>query len=527
MVSQLQNAMPQVKNIVFLMLENRSFDNLLGWLYENAEPQNVVPPASSKKYGSFDGLQVNTYWNPDIDSNGQFVTKLPGDLGQYSDQIPWYDPYEQLVVTLTWNGVMNQLFGDQNIISQLPAAPTPATMLGFLQDYYAYEMIGYEGLDILWTYTPTDLSVINGLAGLYAVSDRWFCSLPSNTTPNRAYSLCGTSLGVESYDASNVFQQYETQTIFNVLASAGKSLGLYYSNADWIDGACYTLYTFPFIGNIPQSQSDPGIPVPNQKIEINDITTFFDRAAAGTLPDFTYLEPTWGYGSTGEWVTQGTDYHPPTHLAPGEQFLYDVYEAVYKGKQWNETLLIVTFDEHGGTYDHVAPSWGAKNPDGKNGPSGFAFNLFGVRVPTILISPFVKPSTVFREPEGASNPDGLPFDHTSFIKTLLLWAGVDPETAGLGLRVPLAPTFDYVLESQQVNFAEFVHAAPKAAIVPPAPLGTPGQPLNALFEGVPFAVMKEILSSNKDFSQIKTAVERYRKHPAKFVLEMRTKYRRP
>jgi hypothetical protein len=103
----------------------------------------------------------------------------------------------------------------------------------------------------------------------------------------------------------------------------------------------------------------------------------------------------------------------------------------------------------------------------------------------------VKASTVFREPEGLLNPNGLPFDHASFIKTLLMWAGVDPNTAGLGGRIPLAPTFDQVLEREQVNFAKFVPTAPKAAVAQQAPLGSPGQPLNALFEGVPFVVTKE------------------------------------
>src|SRR5262249_10238759 len=78
------------------------------------------------------------------------------------------------------------------------------------------------------------------------------------------------------------------------------------------------------------------------------------------------------------------------------------------------------FDEHGGTYDHVPPPWGAQNPDGLNGDeTGFKFDLFGARVPTILVSPFVPPSTVFRAREEDIKNHKYPFDHTSFIKTLL------------------------------------------------------------------------------------------------------------
>jgi phospholipase C len=530
MPPQIQNPMPQVKNIVFLMLENRSLDNVLGWLYQNDNPSYVLPPGSSKTY---DGLQTGNYSNPYSSEDGgvsQAVSPIPSTLGQYSDQIPFYDPNEQLLVTSVWNwnGVMNQLFGNQNMITGLPTSGTPAGMQGFLQDYYASYMLTYKGLDILWTYTPSDLPMINCLARQYAVSDRWFCSVPSNTNPNRAYSICGTSLGIES-DEFNPYQNFPAPTVFNVLATAGKSLGLYYCEANWMFGQCYTQFTFPNISQIPTSQSAPGVPVPQQKIEIDDIYKFYTRAAAGTLPDFTYLEPKWGYSMTesGELFTQGTDYHPPTHVLPGEQFLSNVYRAVLLGKQWKETLLIVTFDEHGGTYDHVAPPWGATNPDGQ-GWSGFDFNLFGARVPTILISPFVNASTVFRAPpQGPSNPNDLPFDHTSFIKTLLLWAGVDPNSAGLGNRMPLAPTFDYVLESERVNLSDFQCTARLIPTVEEAPLGTPGQPLNALFEGIPFLVTKEILKTSKSFSQIKVAVERYRADPAKFEQQMREKYRAP
>jgi len=524
MPSQIQRMMPQVKNIVFLMLENRSLDNVLGWLYQNSNPKHVLPANSSKTY---DGLQTGSYSNPYSYWDGgapQAVTQLPPGHGQQSDQMPYYDPYEQLVVSSidSWNGVMNQLFGNEYMIGGLPAPPTPPTMQGFLQDYYAYKMLAnYEGLDILWTYAPRNLPKINGLARQYAVSDSWFCSVPSNTNPNRAYSICGTSLGIES-DEFNAFQQFPANTVFNVLASAGKSLGLYSREPNWISGQCYTEYTFPHISNITPSSGAPDVAVPKQTIEIADIATFFERAAAGTLPDFTYLEPSWGYSSPDGSLVQGTDYHPPTHLTPGELFLFQVYLNVYYGPQWQDTLLIVTFDEHGGTYDHVAPSWGAKNPDDRNGTSGFAFNLFGVRVPTILISPFVYPSTVFRPPQGSA----YPFDHTSFIKTILLWAGVDPASAKLGNRMPLAPTFDYVLQSERVNFAETMHAAPEAATVQDAPLGTPGQPLNALFEGIPFLVTKEILKSNNGFTQIKAAVERYRADPGKFMRDMREKYRK-
>ncbi len=486
-------AMPQIKNVVFLMLENRSLDNVLGWVYRGGsdQPKNVYPASSSP---SFDGLATGTYTNPAYVINGGVksynVTAVPDGSG---DRVPAYDPYEELRIEGEWHGVMNQIFGTQDKITRLPTPNDPSRMLGFLQDYYARYMAQWQGLDILWAFTPAQLPTINALARQYAVSDRWFCSVPSQTNPNRAYSLCGTSLGHESNANALADEHFDVTTVFNGLVGAGKSWGLYFTDV-WKNGLSYTEYTFPWISKV-RSNGETGT-----------IDQFFTRAAAGTLPDFTYLEPTWGYGK-GPFYKQGTDLHPPTHVTPGDDFVGQVYRAIRNGPQWGQTLFIVTFDEHGGTYDHVAPPWGATNPDGLDGPSGFAFNLFGVRVPTILISPFVAPNTVFR------SPDTTPFDHTSFIKSLLLWAGVDPASVSMGNRMPLAPSFDGVLSSQPVNNAIVPAAAPARATPAQA---TSNQPLNALFEGIGAVATRSILMTCNDLAAIEAAVAAYRHDPEGF-----------
>lgn len=503
------SALPQVKNVVFLMLENRSLDNVLGWLYQDPTDPAPTPPAHVFPSGSpslYDGLVPNRYTNPSYIWNGTVkhypVVPVPGGLGADQDRVPAYDPYEEMKISGAWKGVLNQMFGNQDVITRLPESGQAAAMQGFLQDYYAGYMVGWQGLDILWAYTRSQLPVINGLARNYAVSDRWFCSVPTQTNPNRAYSLCGTSLGRENNLNITAVEQFEVPTVINALARAGKSWGLYYTDV-WKQEKSYTEYTFPFLSRAGNS-------------EVAKLPTFFSRARAGTLPDFTYLEPSWGYGK-GTLFKQGTDYHPPTHVDPGERFLADVYNAVRTGPQWGETLLIVTFDEHGGTYDHVAPPWGAINPDGMNGVDGFKFNLFGARVPTLLISPFVKPSTVFRAPNGST----YPFDHTSFIKTLLRWAGVDPAQANLGRRMPQAPSFEAVLEREHVNTTTLSAPALRAA-APADELAAPagaGQPLNALFDGVGFAATKAILAHN-DLSRIQAEIRRYRADPQKFEAEL-------
>jgi phospholipase C len=144
-------------------------------------------------------------------------------------------------------------------------------------------------------------------------------------------------------------------------------------------------------------------------------TDFTTAARGGHLPAYTFLEPSWG--------TKGNSQHPNYDVALGEQFIHDVYYAVRNGSGWNQTLLVITYDEHGGCYDHVPPPTGAVAPDAAVGEFGFDFKRFGVRVPTLLISPLIAPGTVFR-PGGPT-----PCDHTSILKTLEQRWGLPPLTA--------------------------------------------------------------------------------------------------
>ncbi len=496
------NIMPQIKTIVLLMLENRSLDNLLGWLYEDSKPEYVYPTDSSKEY---DGLKVGAYSNPRLNEPDQLVpvTKISdirwSEIQSKQWGVPYYDPWEALVAYPNdprqsydnWQGVMNQFYGNATIIPGLPVTGQPA-MQGFLQDYYDSRMSTWQGDDILWTYGPEQLTVINSLARNFSVSDRWFCSLPSETNPNRAYSLCGTSLGEEDngpwYLLRNphVPQQYDADTIFNRLSTQGKSWKLYYSDV-WANNVSYTEYTFP---HIPQGQS-------------TNMNAFYQDASAGKLPNFSFIEPSWtGINTT------GTDYHPPSFVGPSENFLQRVFTALRDSPQWNDMLFIVTFDEHGGTYDHVPPPGTAINPDGKISVNGFKFDQYGARVPTLLISPYIQKGTVFRAPSGSAQP----FDHTSFIKTILMWAGMRPGDIQLFKRVDNAPTFEGVLSAQRVNHTtdagtQFTASTDAVAL---HPAGTNAE-LQPLLVDVPGAATKCILATCKTKEEIAAAVAEYRK----------------
>jgi phospholipase C len=158
---------------------------------------------------------------------------------------------------------------------------------------------------------------------------------------------------------------------------------------------------------------------------------------------------------------------------PGEYFVKKLFTSIAKNPAaWAKTLFVITFDEHGGTYDHVPPPWSAA-PPWAPGPAtipldhGFEFDRFGVRIPTILISPLIEPGTVFR------SPTEVPYDHTSVLATILDWLQVDKRTWNLGTRTASAPTFDNVVTRQTPRTDK-----PFAPALPP-PVGTPiafGQP---------------------------------------------------
>lgn len=432
--------MPNIKKIVLLMLENRSLDAALGWLYEDVDLKDdqVFPPNSSRR---FDGIPPGTH--NDVGSVRYTPSRGTQDMFQPMRQPRW-NPNEW------WENIGNQCYWDSDGVDSVPrwAQHKTPPMTGFAKDYAAfYDAPG----EVMGAYSKEQLPVLYGLAEGYAVSDRWFSSVPTESNPNRAFGLCGSSQGaVNNSDAV----YYELPTFLNALnvAPEPKTWALYwqYNGSEDMDprkdGTCFTEDVFPYI----RRAVERGEGVSAYWDE------FFRRAAAGTLPDVSYIEPfsTGGYGFP--WGTdfiglQGNDYHPPGWVGQAEWDLNRVYEALRDSPHWDETLLVITFDEHGGTYDHVPPPPAVK-PDDYPSLRDFAFDRMGPRVPAILVSPYVRPGTVFRAPTDST----YALDHASVISTVLRWAGVDPATAGLGDRVAQAPSFhDVVSDTFHDNKLDF------------------------------------------------------------------------
>jgi phospholipase C len=162
---------------------------------------------------------------------------------------------------------------------------------------------------------------------------------------------------------------------------------------------------------------------------------FKQDARNGALPAYSFVEPSF--------VFQPTDEHPPHDVRPGEQLLYEVWTAVSGGKHWKNTLLLITYDEHGGCFDHVKPPDTATKPDNSKPQEPFDFGRYGVRVPAVLVSPYIEAGTVFRSPSPT-----IEYDHTSILATVRDW--VDPKgqhqsKMPQSARIKVAPKLDMVL----------------------------------------------------------------------------------
>lgn len=495
----------QIDHVVMVMMENRSLDNLLGWLYEpgDGSQPHFVPTSNTSSY---DGLSGQNFVNPLKPHFYSSITNYPVVKGTGNDgyNVPDWDPNED------FKNVMAQIFGDaKHQPKAQPPKNTSRTMHGFLQNFDANYMSWDAVLQMMKTYSETEAPVINGLAKMAAVSDRWYSSLPSQTNPNRAFSLCGSSLGRTSNRHLSAIEQFPVKTIWNALQEyPGQKVdwALYYHDI-WqkSPNMCYTQYTFPKIDDAIDSGLIAEIGSPGATPD--QATGFYQSAMEGKLPAFTYIEPKWGYGLTDDLpkYTQGNDYHPPTDIRPGETLLHDLTRALmYKQSSWEKTLFIITFDEHGGTLDHHAPPWNAPDPKVTPNPNPpetpFDWELYGVRVPTILISPYIKQGTIFR------SAHSQPYDHTSLIATLLKWKGIDPAAVGMGDRVKTAPTFEDVLQPT-LQPGWDINKVPTP--VPGGPSIDDVSEVDEITDGLPTAIARVLTENSGSLEHLREQVKQY------------------
>jgi phospholipase C len=395
----------QIQHVVVVMFENRSLDDMCGWLYQDSSspPSAFLPSGSPLR---FDGLN-STLWNPRNVSyfNGAAPDQVSVMSSATSFTNPGIDPEE------TFINVTYQINGPGPY-----ANPPKYPMQGFVVNYE--NATAGNPVEIMEPFSPEQVPIISTLARNYAISDAWFCSVPSQTWPNRSFVHAGTSNGnADNGDHPNPLD-WNVPTIFNILHDLRIAWTVY---SDAVVAPSLTRTMFPKLW-------DPLLDGHFQRF-----ANFEQCCQDGTLGAYSFIEPSF--------LTDPNDEHPPHDVRAGEQFLLDIWNAVSQSPKRNETLLIITYDEHGGTYDHVLPPTGAAVPDPASnpGPSGFRFDRFGVRVPTVVVSPWIEPRTVFR-----SNT-GTPLDHTSILATLRDWQGIPPEKMLPSKRIAQGPILDYVL----------------------------------------------------------------------------------
>lgn len=417
--------MSKIEHVVVAMMENRSFDNLLGWLYaaQDNQPPHVLPSDSTP---FFDGLSANRYSNKFNDQT--IYASLPTSAWPPNNNpflVPDPDPGED------FNDMTTQIFGTPNPLPFI----NRANMSGFLKDYTGIAGVQSAG-QIMQSYSPEQVPVLSQLARSFAVSDRWFASVPCQTWPNRGFVHTGSSDGHINNDT---YEPYDIETIFNVMEKQGISWGVY-SN---------TYYT-PSLTHIQFPK------LWGYETHFHYFSTFEDACKStnpsSQLPGYSFVEPRFQPEPAllkGQ-IAYPEDYHPPHNVCRGEQFLARLYAAVRNSPYRDKILLIITFDEHGGCYDHVPPPGGSTAPlpgpvsrDGR-----FRFNRFGVRIPTIVVSSYIQPGTVFR------SPTGVPLDHTSILATLRDWKNMDKNLNAPFLpspRIQHAPTLDFLLTQSEQN----------------------------------------------------------------------------
>jgi len=386
-------------HVVVAMFENRSFDNLLGYLYSPGE------------VASFEGVVGRNLTNPiPAYAPGADRGSVPVHTSLVMDS-PDPDPGEEHPHTNT------QLFGtvlpetnrfvkSEKMQPPFNAPSDPAavpTMNGFVTDYidsFRAEVGRFPRYDefaqIMSSHTPAELPVLSTLAREFACFDHWFCEVPSQTFPNRSFFHAATSSGfVVNEPIGNFPLRNDAETIFERLEAAHVSWKVYFDPIQLVSltGLVHARRLFPFF-----------------RTHFRSMNEFFRDAASGKLPGYSFIEPSL--------IPPHSDMHPPatarlrhalfflprpSSIAGGEALLAQIYNAVRTsatpgGSTYLNTLLLVTFDEHGGTYDHVPPPRvPPPDPTEPAGQMGFRFDRAGVRIPTIAISAWVDRRTVVNQ----------------------------------------------------------------------------------------------------------------------------------
>jgi phospholipase C len=399
-------ALQKIQRFVVLMLENRSFDHLVGYL-KTANPN--VYGLTGADFSNYP--DPNTQQQPPVSVSPTAASALP------------FDPTHEFC------DVQTQLYGPDpagKLCSNPPVSPAP--MNGFLANGIAaatQQKAGNGGM-VMQCFAAGQVPFITALAQEFALFNFWFSSLPGPTWPNRFFVHAATSGGLtDSPGTEQIVQGFSFVggTIYGLLSNAGKDWRIYHDGLPQTAGidTLRAAYTDPFTKNF------------------REMKFFAQDVAAGLLPEYTFIEPNYDSGDN---YQNGNSMHPLNDIHQGDALVKQVYETLRaSATYWPETMLIVVFDEHGGFYDHVPPPAAVPTGDDTrylNKAHPFAFNVSGVRIPAIVVSAYTEKGTVIgQDPADATTR----FDHTSILATVEERFGLRPLT----LRDQAANTLEAAL----------------------------------------------------------------------------------
>jgi phospholipase C len=383
----------EIRHLVVLMMENRSFDHMLGFLQTPGYP--------------IDGLS-GTENNRDSGGNVVRVARTAQNSGVLTA-----DPSHDFA------DVLEQMFG-----TRTPAPGQQPNMSGFVRNYERFIGNQDQAAGVMRCFDPANLPVLATLAREYAVCDRWFSSVPGPTLPNRVYAHAGTSRG--RLDLSPDFIGGFT-TIYEVLWKNRVQSAIFYG--DWTG----TL-SFDFL-------------LKHQNQFYAPFNRFLELCETADLPAYSFIEPR--YHPDRDQGLPANDQHPDHDVAAGEFLIKTIYDALRENDDvWEHCVFLIVYDEHGGLFDHVVPG-PCESPDGLECQSPrFDFTRLGPRVPAVIVSPYVQAQTIVHDVFDHTSI-------LATAMALFTGAAVWPSDA-LGARTMAANTFDTILDLDAVPRSDVI-----------------------------------------------------------------------
>ena len=384
--------MASLDHIIVLMMENHSFDRMLGAL---------LPYRADG--GGIKGMAANL---SNDDTSPTAMPPITHVMAPTTARLIQPDPMHDLA----------------DVLKQIGSYKNP-TNLGYVTNYgTTYPTANWaQRQEIMGYYDDGDDVVPNlhTLAKNYTICDRWFSSLPGPTFANRIFMHTGTSKGYTTNSPSN---EWDQMSIYDFLGNNQISWGIYYGD---------------------MSSTVLLQPAPLFAYPMRQFWTLANGPAAN-VPQYCFLEPNYGVYSQ----AKENDQHPMSDVVAGDQFIRDVYNAIRANDElWQSSLLVINYDEHGGFYDHV-PQPATVAPDNYHDGSGFDFKTLGVRVPAVLVSPWLKQGVISDT-----------FDHTSVLKFVIEQFGLTNGYLGNRVAAPSTNTFTkYLLNSPRSTYGQLTTA---------------------------------------------------------------------